>query len=153
MIKNFEEIKLQLKELSDIVNSFKSEAVQLRIVELAFGVDGEDEQDTQDETPVKPKKKPARKKRAAKKFGEDTPKKVASKKPNGQGAVATLIKLVEDGFFKEPKSIGNIVEHCDHNLARKFKANEFSGKLGRLVREGTLTRTKNSESQYEYQSK
>lgn len=116
-------------------------------------MDAEDEQDAQDETPAKPKTKPARKKRAPKKSGEDTPKKAASKKPSGQGAVATLIKLVEDGFFNEPKSIGNIVEHCDHNLARKFKANEFSGKLGRLVREGTLTRTKNSENQYEYQSK
>lgn len=152
MIKNFEEIKLQLKELSDIVNSFKSEAVQLRIVELIFGVDAEHEQDDQDEAPTKSKRKPVRKKRAAKKSEEDTPKKANSKKPSGQGAVATLIKLVDDGFFKEPKSIGDIVEHCDHNLARKFRTNEFSGKLGRLVREGTLTRTKNSESQYEYQS-
>ncbi|AOY89463.1 hypothetical protein BKP64_15525 [Marinobacter salinus] len=153
MIKNFEEIKLQLMELSDIVNSFKSEAVQLRIVELVFGMEAEHEQDDQDETPEKPRKKTARRKRAAKKPEEDTPKKTSSKKANGQGAVATLTKLVDDGFFKEPKSIGNIVEHCDHNLARKFKANEFSGKLGRLVREGTLTRTKNSENQYEYQSK
>ena len=37
MIKNFEEIKEQLRELSEIVNSFTSEAVQLRIVELVFG--------------------------------------------------------------------------------------------------------------------
>ena len=41
MIKNFEEIKTQLKDLSEIVNSFKSEAVQLKIVELVFGLDTE----------------------------------------------------------------------------------------------------------------
>jgi len=33
MIKNFEEIKKQLNELSTVINSFKSEAVQLRIIE------------------------------------------------------------------------------------------------------------------------
>jgi len=36
MIKNFEEIKKQLGELSDVLNKFKSEQVQLRIVELVF---------------------------------------------------------------------------------------------------------------------
>jgi len=34
MIKNFDEIKQQLGELATIINAFKSEAVQLRIVEL-----------------------------------------------------------------------------------------------------------------------
>lgn len=153
MIKNFEEIKLQLKELSDIVNSFKSEAVQLRIVELIFGVNTDDGQEEQDEKPDKPKNKSPRKKKKTRTPGEDNSKKTVGKKPSGQGAVATLVKLVDDGFFQEPKSIGNIVEHCEHNLARRFKANEFSGKLARLVRDGTLSRTKNSENQYEYQSK
>ena len=36
MIKNFEEIKSQLKDLSEVINRFKSEAVQLRIVEFVF---------------------------------------------------------------------------------------------------------------------
>jgi hypothetical protein len=35
MIKDFETVK-QLKELSDVINGFKSEAVQLRIIELLF---------------------------------------------------------------------------------------------------------------------
>lgn len=33
---NFEEVKKQLAELSEVVNKFKSEAVQLRIVDLVF---------------------------------------------------------------------------------------------------------------------
>ena len=155
MIKNFEEIKTQLKELSEIVNSFESEAVQLRIVELVFGLETEQEQKgtagDDAETVVKNRKAP-RKKAATKANNGDKPKK-SGNKPSGQGAVATLGKLVEEGFFNQPKSIGDIVEHCDHNLARKFKANEFSGKLSRLVRDGSLTRTKNADSQYEYQSK
>ncbi len=151
MIKNFEEIKDQLKDLSEVVNSFKSEAVQLRIVELVFGFEP-DVEESDDDLPA-PKKRKVKKKKAVKKKDGSKPAKKSANKPSGQGAVATLIKLVEEDFFKKPKSIGDIVEHCDHNLARKFKANEFSGKLGRLVREGDLTRTKNAENQYEYQSK
>ena len=36
MIKNFDELKKQLSDLAGVINSFKSEAVQLRIVELVF---------------------------------------------------------------------------------------------------------------------
>jgi hypothetical protein len=36
VIKNFDEVKKQLGELSDVVNKFKSEQVQLKIVELVF---------------------------------------------------------------------------------------------------------------------
>jgi hypothetical protein len=42
VIRNFEEVKKQLVELSDVVNKFQSEQVQLKIVELVFqgaGVD------------------------------------------------------------------------------------------------------------------
>ena len=36
MIRNFDVIKDQLKELAGVINSFKSEAVQLRLIELVF---------------------------------------------------------------------------------------------------------------------
>lgn len=36
MIKNFEELKKQLAELADVLNTFKSEAVQVRLLELIF---------------------------------------------------------------------------------------------------------------------
>ena len=151
MIRNFQELKEQLKALSEVVNGFKSEAVQLRIVEHVLGLPPEAEESLNN-IPTQGKVKPAKEKGRKKPEKPKTPKKSA-KKPSGQGAVATLVKLVEDDFFKTPKSIGDIVEYCDHHLARKFKANEFSGKLGRLVREGTLTRDKNKENQYEYQNK
>lgn len=155
MIKNFDEIKAQLKDLSEVINGFKSEAVQLRIVELVFGLENDEQgqNGTEGETvKPKPRRKTARK-RTAKPSNENPSPKKSGKRASGQGAVATLTRLVEEGFFESPRTIGDVVEHCDHNLARKFKANEFSGKLGRLVREGTLARTKNSENQYEYQSK
>jgi hypothetical protein len=36
MIQNFDLLKQQLSELSPIINSFKSETVQLRVIELVF---------------------------------------------------------------------------------------------------------------------
>jgi hypothetical protein len=68
----------------------------------------------------------------------------------GTGAVATVTQLVEGDFFKKPRTIGAIVEHCKHNLARSFKTNEVSGKLVQLVRTNQLTRTTNADKQYEY---
>lgn len=153
MIKNFEEIKVQLKDLSEIVNNFKSEAVQLRIVELIFGFESEIEEISGGENDLVPKKRKVAKKKTLKKLNNKTATKKTGNKPSGQGAVATLTKLVEEDFFEQRKSIGDIVEHCDHNLARKFKTSEFSGKLGRLVREDSLKRIKNSEGLYEYQNK
>lgn len=153
MIKNFDEIKSQLKDLSEVVNSFKSEAVQLRIVELVFGYEPDIESDGSEQEKRKPPRKKAASKKAGKRAKASSTLKKPGKKASSQGAVATLTKLVDEDFFTSPKSIADIVEHCEHNLARKFKANEFSGKLARLVRDGTLTRTKNSENQYEYKSK
>lgn len=151
MIKNFEELKTQLKDLSQIVNGFKSEAVQLKIVELVFGLETETEKEYA--TLSAPAKRKTTKKKTTKKATGTTAPKKSGNKPSGQGAKAILGKLVEEGFFKTPKSIGDIVKHCDLNLARKFKASDFSGKLARLVREDALTRTKNTENQYEYQRK
>ncbi len=150
MIKNFEDTKKQLKDLAEVVNAFKSEAVQLRVVELVFGL----EEDTEEEPQVSPKKRKAAKKKTAPKSSSTSQAKKTNpgKKAGGQGAVSTLSKLVEGNFFEKSKSIADIVQHCEHNLARKFKQNEFSGKLARLVRDGTLKRTKNAENQYEYQN-
>lgn len=151
MIKNFDEVKRQLKDLSEVVNAFKFEAVQLRIVELVFGVEQPEENVTEEvaddssSSKKKRKKRTSKKKTVAKVDGKKTPKRVS-----GSGAPATLNKLVEGRFFSKPKTIGDIVEHCEEDMARKFKQNEFSGKLARLVRDGTLKRGKNADGQYVY---
>ncbi|MCF1457190.1 MAG: hypothetical protein LPH21_06380 [Shewanella sp.] len=152
MIKNFDKIKEQLKELSGVINSFKSEAVQLRIVELVFRLADEQENNEEQVTEQPPKSKRKKKRSAPKKSATPTKTSNTPKRASGDGAPATLTKLVEQGFFSKPKSIKDIVEHCEHNLARKFKSNEFSGKLARLVRDGTLKRSKNTDNQYEYTS-
>jgi hypothetical protein len=157
MIKNFEEIKRQLNELSPVINSFKSEAVQLRIIELVFRAGKDEVSDSATgnggESLAGRKKKPSGKRpgRAVKKSPENqTGKPKAKGRPGGK---TTLSNLYAEGFFKKPKTIKQLVDHCELNMAIKYKQSDFSGALGRYVRDGKLTRTKNSEKQYEYSQK
>jgi hypothetical protein len=151
MIKNFDEIKSQLAELAPIINSFKSESVQLRIVELIFKsvrtTESEPDETLADEAvgeTERPRK--ARKKSSAAKTSANSQK----RKVTGSGPIPTLTELIEEGFLAKRQTLNQILEHCKSNKARIFRPNQFSGPLGRLVRDGKLQRQQNSESQYEY---
>lgn len=154
MIDNFDEVKAQLKELATVVNAFKSEAVQLRIVEIVLSGSKFESVKSEDENPETSGKPRQKRKRPTKKAPSDTTSGAGAskgtRKASGTGAIATLVKVYEKGFFSKGRTINDILEHCETNLARKIKANEISGKLGRMVRNGELTRLKNSDNQYEY---
>jgi hypothetical protein len=154
VIQDFDNLKKQLLEMAGVINSFKSEAVQLRIVELILGVSPADPSEVDDKGSEtmrrgklnRPIKRDSDGYKAAKKGNGSSGRKAAS----GTGSVATLAQLAETAFFDTPRTLNDIVEHCKHTLARTFKANEFSGKLGRMIRTRELTRQKNADHQYEY---
>ena len=163
MIADLKDVIAQLKELSAVVNSFKSEAVQLRVIELVFSSvpankSDDDSEEAGNMRRMAKSKRP--RKRAAKALADETSS--GSEKGAGGGRKSsrsgqrggkTLIAgLVDEGFFKKPKTINKIIEHCDVNRATKYKQNELSGPLGRSVRDGTLKRQKNADGQYEYTS-
>jgi hypothetical protein len=149
MIEKLSEMKGQLSELATVLNKFSSEAVQLRLLDLVFGKK-ESTADPLSSEPVKaPRKASLRKASKAKKQADAHPEK-RKKGSTGTGAVAALVQLASTNFFDKPKTINDIIEHCKQHLARTYKANEFSGKLGRLVRTKDLTRAKNADKQYEY---
>ena len=153
MIDDFDNVKKELTELATVLNSFKSEAVQVRIVEILLG---KTESSVDDKRPARPPSaRPKRKATRTRKTAEKAAKKDATPRPrraatSGTGAIALLSQLLAGDFFDSPKRIGDIVEHCKHNLARTIKPNEISGKLGRLTRDGKLSRSRNSDGQYEY---
>jgi hypothetical protein len=150
MMENLESIKNELSELATVLNAFKSEAVHLRILDLVLGDQSAWETDG---AAGRGKNTGGRRPRRAtriKKPGTAAPGK-QKRATAGAGGNATLTQMVSGDFFGKPRTINDIVEHCRHNLARTFKANEFSGKLGRMVRNGELTRKKNADHQYEYQ--
>ena len=148
MIEKLNGIKKQLVELATVLNAFKSEAVQLRLLDVLL------EQEATEE-PVKTHRRTRSSKKArqsvpAEKSAGKSSGKKKKKAPSGTGAPATLTQLLSTTFFDKPRTIKDIIEHCKHNLARTFKANEFSGKLARMVRNDELTRKKNADKQYEY---
>jgi len=149
MIRDFDQVRKQLTELAEVINSFKSEAVQLRIVELVLGTPPKMAPPERTEDEPKKNDKPKPRKRKAKSTSEE-PASEKRKASSGTGAVAILTQLATTDYFDKPKTINDILEHCKHNLARTFKANEFSGKLARMVRAKELKREKNADNQYEY---
>lgn len=153
MIKNFEEFKKQINELADLINKFKSEAVQLKIVELIFKgaeirPDG-GETDTESTGTRTITRKKRRKTTASSTSKEQPAKKPPATRAKGRGAKVTLEEFIQAGFFNQKRTIGNVVEHCETS-AQNFKANELSGPLRRLVQESKLVRSKNADGQYEY---
>lgn len=155
MIENFEQVRSQLKELAEALNAYKSEAVQLRLVELIFGGAAVRKDPLLDMPPAGPARKAKRRKTktVAATLADGLVKVAPAKRSSGssrRGAAATITALVAEGFFKSPQTIGSLVTHCDTKLASKFKQSEFSGTLARLVREKVLTRAKNGDNQYEY---
>jgi hypothetical protein len=162
MIRNFEEVKRQLTELSDVVNKLKSEQVQLKIVDLIFsnaGLDigGAESSDNAQEQPAR-KAKGGRRRGArsrptqgASAAPDGNPKKTS--KAKGRGPSVILQSLLGKGFFDKKKTISDVVNHCKNNLARPIPMNQLSGPLARLVRDEKLARNKNAENQYEYVKK
>jgi hypothetical protein len=105
MIENFETVKSQLRELSEIVNSFKSEAVQLKIIELILGdaLPASNEEEKEGTSDGRARRK--RRKSKVRIVPEPPNGETSSKKQrvaSGSGAIATLRSVYEKGFFKEP---------------------------------------------------
>jgi hypothetical protein len=147
----FEELKSELKEIADILNQFKSEAVQLKILEMLAG-----RITSEPDTETKQKRKGTRKRKGAKE--DDVPKDEPEKqnrsggvpRGSGGGAHAIIVRLLKEGFFDKPQTIGSITSHASERLGHHLKANECSPSLLRLLRGGSLTRSKNNDGQYEY---
>jgi hypothetical protein len=155
MIRDFDTVKQQLSELAEVVNKFKSETVQLKIVELVLGgaksVETADEPEGIElkETPVK-RRKARRKTRAPKTESSDTAVSAPRIRRSGKGPLANLTELADSGYFDKPRTMNEIISYCDEKLVLKYKSSDLSPTLGRMVKNNTLDRSKNGEGQYEY---
>lgn len=153
-----DEMQKQLKAIAEVVNAFKSESVQLRVVEVLLAQMGASPARTA--TPdFTPAKKTKRRKSSIKVAPEtanaaEAHPKASARKPArtsaSPGAYAMITQLLGDGFFKTPRTISDIVAHCGTSKGHYYKANECSPSLLRLLRDTKLTRKKNKDGQYEY---
>lgn len=154
---DLDELQKKIKAIAEVVNAFKSESVQLRVVDVLLGqLDVTGNISSPQQPPAK-----ANIRRATKKTSKVDPKTKTASKANDQkrkparststpGAFASINQLMTGGFFKNPKTIGAIVSHCGASKGHHYKANECSTPLLRLLRDGKLSRKKNKDGQYEY---
>jgi hypothetical protein len=150
MLSNFEELKKQLTELAVVINLYKSEAVQLKIVERLLQASGGSGR-AETAHPVSEELTP----RIDRDGGK---RKNPSAKPRGNrssklGPAGALNRLIGEGFFRTKRTLNDILGHCRSKMAKQIKPNDMSGPLARFVRNGTLDREKNKEGQFEYVSK
>lgn len=143
MSKQIEKLKKQLVEISEVVNSFQSEAVQVRVVDRLLDVMIEMEKGEGDATEIFTKRnyKP-------RENGEHYTPMRGVKKP---GATKVLNQLLSTDFFNTRHSIASIADYCKDNFDSDFKTSELSGILLKLANENKLKRERSHENnRFEY---
>jgi hypothetical protein len=144
MSKHIEKLKKQLIEISEVVNSFRSEAVQVRVVDKLLEALLESEKGDNDNTELFNKRGY---KQRLDNEGEYSDSKLG-KKP---GATKVLNQLLSTDFFDIPHSISSIADYCKENFDSEFKTSELSGILLKLANEGKLRRERSNENnRFEY---
>jgi hypothetical protein len=145
MNRQIEKLKKQLVEIAEVVNSFQSEAVQVRVVDRLLDEIMETERVETEGSEIF-----NRKARRARDESGDEPSTTVQrrKKP---GATKVLNQLLSSDFFKTPHSISAIAEYCKDNFDSDFKTSELSGILLKLAKENKLRRERSNENnRFEY---
>ncbi|SDS62190.1 hypothetical protein SAMN05216490_1491 [Mucilaginibacter mallensis] len=144
MSKHIDKLKKQLAEIAEVVNSFKSEAVQLKIVEKLLDVIIDTERSETEGVELFTKKGKQRS------DDHDNDSVNGRKKP---GATKVLNQLLSTDFFYTPRSIASIANYCKDNFDSEFKTSELSGILLKLANEHKLRRERSHDNnRYEYVS-
>jgi hypothetical protein len=78
-------------------------------------------------------------------------KRTTTRRP-GRGPTNAVESLMDSGWFKTPRGLGDIRKELESRLALRYKPTDLSPVMTRLLRDGRLTRSKAESGQYEYQS-
>ena len=144
MSKHIEKLKKQLVEIAEVVNAFKSEAVQVRVVDRLLDAMLELEKTDGEGVEVFNK-------RSYKQKGSDEGGYASSRGAKKPGATKILNQLLSTDFFDVPHSISSIANYCRENFDSEFKTSELSGILLKLANENKLRRERSNENnRFEY---
>jgi len=144
MSKHIEKLKKQLSEVSEVVNSFQSEAVQLKIIDRLLDAMVDFEKNDNEHLDVLHKKDHKK----AGTNGDDQFYEDHRKKP---GATKILNQLLSSDFFNIPRSISAIATYCKDKFDSEFRTSELSGILLKLANENKLRRERNHDNnRFEY---
>jgi hypothetical protein len=149
-MKNLDSLKKDLTQVADIVNAFKSESVQLKVLEYILETIIEDADETEEPPTIKHRRITKREK--GKPFNKGDRKGRAGRPPKKgrPGAAVILEQLLQSGFFNKKRTIAEIISHAGSKLGYHYKPNELSTPLIRFIRDEKLDREKNAENQFEY---
>ena len=71
-------------------------------------------------------------------------------KKSTKGPKEYLLTLIKEDYFKQHRSLSDIVSHIKDTKAITFKTTDISGHMGKLVGNKTLKREKGESGNYEY---
>ncbi|MDT3402404.1 hypothetical protein [Mucilaginibacter terrae] len=139
MSKQTEKLKKQLVEISDVINAFKSEAVQVKIIDRLLDTMMDWDKEGDDHFA-----------RKTMRLQQDD-----NHRPNGgvrkPGATKVLNQLLQTDYFDQPHSIADIATYCKDQYDSDFKTSELSGILLKLANESKLRRERSEENnRFEY---
>ncbi|MDB5158144.1 MAG: hypothetical protein JWR50_2851 [Mucilaginibacter sp.] len=144
MSKPIEKLKKQLIEISEVVNAFRSEAVQVKVVDKLLDAMIEFERGDAEGYEFLSKKASKNKTTDNESYNSTA----GRKKP---GATKVLNQLLTTDFFKKSHSISAIAEYCKEHYDSDFKTSELSGILLKLAKENKLKRQRNNDNnRFEY---
>ena len=146
MTKLDENLKTQLLDLAEILNAFKSEVVQVKIVEklldnILFDV------------LIPNQEMQGFASRRAKRINpnKDWLNDAPARELKPTGATKAMYRLLDTDFFDQPQSISAIANKYKEEFNEEFKTSEISGILLKTVKDNILKREKNqSNKRYEY---
>lgn len=147
MTKLDENLKTQLLDLAEILNAFKSEAIQVKIAEklldnILLEVLPQANQEVQNYASRRAKRISQNKE-----WQPDLP--LRERKPTG--ATKAMYRLLNTDFFDQPQSISAIANRYKEEFNEEFKTSEISGILLKSVKDNVLKREKNqSNKRFEY---
>src|SRR5689334_19669986 len=153
-------LKKGLGRLAGLLNRFKSEAVQMKLLDRVLSGVGSVVHPVVSavSAPFAAPKRRGRppgsgKKKAAKAATAPTAGRPGRRKRSKMGATGALHKLIESGFFKAHRSIADVTDACKSKLGLDIAVTNLSGPLMRFVSEKKLVRAKNKDDKYEYWAK
>lgn len=152
----FEETKKRLSELASVVNEFKSEAVQLKVLEWVFhtwGTPTHHKVVEAADTSKKPKRTKKKKiSNTSEQSSDDGAKTKKSSRSSGNrpGPGKMIDRLIAEGYFKTRRTMAAIIDYCKEKNALVYDTGDLSPTLGRAIRAEKLEREKNQDNQYEY---
>lgn len=122
MSKATEKLQLQLSDLAEAINAFRSESVQLKVTErVLYHFLHLNSQEHTEETPA-----------------QETPIPEAPSRAPGPSRI--LDQLLKTDYFKRPRSLPDITAYINQQTGNAFYTHQISGVLLGFVRKQKLSR-------------